>query len=156
MGGRPHWAKNWAYTSSEQIDAMFGNDMQEWMRVRNDADPEGMFLGEWHRRDLPFPADKKFALEEREITRSKHRNGGQYWVGEVKAPSSDLKDAYEEEKPSPLSPSASSSDESFNLMHEAEAERSGILGASWASDEMNAQETERTDAELRRTHGRPA
>jgi D-arabinono-1,4-lactone oxidase len=155
MGGRPHWAKNWTYTSREQIDAMFGNDMQDWMRVRNDADPEGMFLGEWHRRDLPFPTDKKFALEEREITRSKARNGGQFWVGEVKTSSSVVKDAFEEDKPAPMSPCASSSDESFNLMHEAEAERSSILSASWTSEEMDVQEGEKTDAELRRTHGRP-
>lgn len=155
MGGRPHWAKNWTYTSSDDINAMFGKDMQEWIRIRNDADPEGMFLGEWHRRDLPFPSEQKFALQEREVARTKARNGGQFWVGELQAGHSSVRDAYgPTEKAGSVSPSAASSDESFNLMHEAEAERSGILG-SWSTDDLGEAEGEKTDAELRRTHGHP-
>ncbi|KAM0721540.1 hypothetical protein Q7P37_002465 [Cladosporium fusiforme] len=155
MGGKPHWAKNFT-TTSEHIGAMFGKEMQEWIRIRNDADPEGMFLGEWHRRDLPFSSETKFALQEREVTRRKARNGGQFWVGEIQTSASSVREAYSfADKTGPVSPSASSSDESFNLMHEAEAERSGILG-SWTTDELDEGEGERTDAELRRTHGHPA
>lgn len=157
MGGKPHWAKNWTYTTSEHINSMFGNDMQEWIRVRNEADPEGMFLGEWHRRDLPFPSETKFALQEREIARRKARNGGQFWVGEIPSSESSARDAYAlsaEKLAGPVSPSASSSDESFNLMHEAEAERSGIL-ASWTTEELDEREGEKTEKELRRTHGHP-
>lgn len=155
MGGRPHWAKNWTYTSSEQINTMFGEDMREWLRVRNDADPEGMFLGEWHRRDLPFASGTKFALQEREIARTKAQNGGQFWVGELHDPTSSVRDAYSfGEKTGQLSPSASSSDESFNMMHEAEAEKSGIFG-SWTSGGLDEGEGEKPDDELRRTHGHP-
>ncbi|RVX65816.1 hypothetical protein B0A52_10332 [Exophiala mesophila] len=54
LGGRPHWAKNFAYTTKGEIEAMYGKDMAEFMRVRNDSDPEGMFLGAWHQRTLPI------------------------------------------------------------------------------------------------------
>lgn len=76
MGGRPHWAKN--YLSYREIKAMYGDDLKEFLRVRDGADPEGMFLGEWHRRNI-MPTDatpassedkrERYPLAERERTR---------------------------------------------------------------------------------------
>lgn len=56
LGGRPHWAKNFTKKTSTAIKSMYdnGNDMAEWVKVRNEADPEGMFVGEWHLRNLPL------------------------------------------------------------------------------------------------------
>jgi hypothetical protein len=64
-----------------------------------------------------------------------------------------MKDAYELEKSGHISPSAaSSSDESFNLVHDSEAERSSFLGSSWASA---GDLDEKLDADVSRTHGHP-
>ena len=152
LGGRPHWAKNFTYTTSDHIRDMYGQDFSEWARIRNDADPEGMFLGEWHRRDLPLE-NTDYPLMEREVTRQKARNGGQFWVGEVRDSAQPSLDDDAEEgiyTPRPESPSASSSGESFDLMHGAEA-------STWlpTTQELGQGEGERTDQELRRTHGRP-
>ncbi|OAL40297.1 hypothetical protein AYO20_00033 [Fonsecaea nubica] len=54
LGGKPHWAKNFSDTAGEYIDAAYGSDMRAFMQVRDDSDPEGMFLGEWHQRYLPL------------------------------------------------------------------------------------------------------
>ncbi|KAJ8606046.1 hypothetical protein MRB53_041244 [Persea americana] len=44
LGGRPHWAKNFSYTSRDQISGMYKQTMPEFMKIRNECDPEGMFL----------------------------------------------------------------------------------------------------------------
>lgn len=67
LGGRPHWAKNFA-THGPALEAMYGRDLAEWRRVRDEADPEGLFVGPWHRKYVmggggPLP------LEEREVDR---------------------------------------------------------------------------------------
>jgi hypothetical protein len=60
-----------------------------------------------------------------------------------------MKDAYELEKSGHISPSAaSSSDESFNLVHDSEVERSSFLGSSWASAGEELMDESRT-------HGHP-
>lgn len=59
LGGRPHWAKNFLYTDSTDISAMYGSDMEKFMRVRDESDPDGMFLGQWHMQNLPVDAEKK-------------------------------------------------------------------------------------------------
>ncbi|EEH34425.1 D-arabinono-1,4-lactone oxidase [Paracoccidioides lutzii Pb01] len=83
LGGRPHWAKNFSSsTGYNEIRAMYGNDLEEWLRVRNAADLDGMFLGEWHRRNLfpasPYPSTDDggdcFPLSERERSRQKPTN----------------------------------------------------------------------------------
>ncbi|PGH30805.1 D-arabinono-1,4-lactone oxidase [[Emmonsia] crescens] len=81
MGGRPHWAKNFSSsTGHKEISQMYGHDLEEWLRVRNSADLDGMFLGEWHRRNLlPVPSNDadaedggySFPLAEREKSRRK-------------------------------------------------------------------------------------
>ncbi|EXJ92313.1 D-arabinono-1,4-lactone oxidase [Capronia epimyces CBS 606.96] len=108
LGGRPHWAKNFAYTTSAQFGAMYGQDMIDFLQVRDESDPDGMFLGEWHRRTLPLnvgagagtqdsegqaKAKTKFPLMEEEVRRSKKGLGwgfgdGLLWQGrQVSGPS---------------------------------------------------------------------
>ncbi|KAJ9650137.1 D-arabinono-1,4-lactone oxidase [Neophaeococcomyces mojaviensis] len=64
LGGKPHWAKNFMYIDHEQISAMYGDDMTQFLRVRDECDPDGMFLGEWHIRNLPIADDKRLVEEE--------------------------------------------------------------------------------------------
>lgn len=50
LGGRPHWAKNFATVTSEEIRGMYGGNLSKWLGVREEVDPQGMFVGAWHRR----------------------------------------------------------------------------------------------------------
>jgi D-arabinono-1,4-lactone oxidase len=72
LGARPHWAKNFDVTGAD-IKEMYGEDLETFKEVRNGADPEGMFLGAWHRRYLYYgdgdEKERKFALEETEVGR---------------------------------------------------------------------------------------
>lgn len=54
MGAKPHWAKNFTATGNHELHALYGTDMDEWLKVRNEVDTDGMFLGEWHCRNLPL------------------------------------------------------------------------------------------------------
>ncbi|OQU99006.1 hypothetical protein CLAIMM_04711 [Cladophialophora immunda] len=54
LGGKPHWAKNFSDTAGGYITKAYGDDMREFMKIRDESDPEGMFLGEWHQRNLPL------------------------------------------------------------------------------------------------------
>jgi D-arabinono-1,4-lactone oxidase len=129
LGGRPHWAKN--FETSKEIPEMYGEDMDEFMKVRNENDPEGMFLGEWHYRVLPI-ADKP--LGEREKRRRRMGKGfgdSVEWTGqegqvvleseEQKGPLvRTLKDSQlETESPSP--PATATSEESFDYLAKGEA-----------------------------------
>lgn len=82
MGGKPHWAKNFESSGSE-IEKMYGEDLQEWRRIRDEADPEGMFVGEWHRRHV-LGDGPRLALEESEVGRKKLWKGGVMVTGEVR------------------------------------------------------------------------
>jgi D-arabinono-1,4-lactone oxidase len=111
MGGRPHWAKNFYQVTATEMNAFYP-EMSEWLRVRDENDPEGMFLGEWHRRYI-IPASEKSAypLEEKEMLRRPAMGGGMNWYGEVRGRT--------------LSPQVS--EESFDLMQGAEGEHSVLL-----------------------------
>ncbi|KAL6697580.1 D-arabinono-1,4-lactone oxidase domain-containing protein [Trichoderma pleuroticola] len=63
MGGRPHWAKNFETYSSE-IETMYGGDLEKFRHIRDVADPDGLFLGPWH-RDRILRQDAWYMLEER-------------------------------------------------------------------------------------------
>ncbi|RDW92609.1 hypothetical protein BP5796_02003 [Coleophoma crateriformis] len=76
LGGRPHWAKNFESTGKE-IEDMYQERLTEWRAIRDEADPEGMFVGEWHRRYI-MGDGKRLALEETEVGRE------QLWKGGVK------------------------------------------------------------------------
>lgn len=139
MGAKPHYAKNFMFTTSEQLQGLLGDDLKKWSKVRNEADPEGMFLGEWHRRSLGLGLTNEFPLEEREISRTKASNGGQMWIGEVAGAYS--RSVEEPDKPAKQtpekaeSPSASSSASSFDMMHGAEAEKSMLFHDNGYDDE---------------------
>lgn len=83
MGGRPHWAKNFE-TYRPDIEGMYGEKLETFRRIRDQVDPEGMFVGPWHRdrimADLP---GSKLELEEVEISRKKTAGGGLMMSGLV-------------------------------------------------------------------------
>jgi D-arabinono-1,4-lactone oxidase len=81
LGGRPHWAKNFECSGGE-IEGMYGEKIEEWRIVRNEHDPEGMFVGEWHRRYI-MGDGPRLALEEVEVGRRKLWRGGVKVMGVV-------------------------------------------------------------------------
>ena len=109
IGGRPHWAKNFSTVTKDEIYEMYPK-LAEWVRIRNEVDPEGMFVGDWHRR-LILP-EGMFPLEERKIESKPATDGGIDWFGEVGQKN--------------LSPQGS--EESFDVVHRPEAEKTGLLG----------------------------
>ncbi|KAL1616066.1 D-arabinono-1,4-lactone oxidase [Neofusicoccum ribis] len=117
MGGRPHWAKNFRTIDHAVLSEMYGPELDQWLAVRNDVDPDGMFTGAWHRRVLLPPVQQlpRMALEEKEIARRSRRSGGVDWIGEQAVW---------------RTPRSSSSQESFDVMHGAEAEASQLLDAA--------------------------
>jgi len=78
VGGRPHWAKNFL---TEDLAALYGADLAAWRRVRDDADPEGMFAGAWHRR-LVLGDTPVLPLEEGETGRTEFPGLGFRVTGE--------------------------------------------------------------------------
>ena len=112
MGGRPHWAKNFAHVTREDVYKMYP-EMDDWMRVRNEVDPDGMFVGDWHRR-LLIPQEQGFPslpLEERMVSTKPAKAGGVDWAGHIPGKG--------------LSPQTS--EESFEMMHGVEAEKSFMM-----------------------------
>ncbi|KAK4125336.1 L-gulonolactone/D-arabinono-1,4-lactone oxidase [Parathielavia appendiculata] len=82
LGGKPHWAKAFTVTPDE-FAAWYGNDWTRFCKVRNEADPDGMFVGPWHRRYLLGAASANgegkgqlLPLEEIGFVREKAKGGG--------------------------------------------------------------------------------
>ncbi|KIW18678.1 hypothetical protein PV08_02967 [Exophiala spinifera] len=144
MGARPHWAKNFAFTGARELDALYGDNMTEFLEVRDESDPDGMFLGQWHLRNLPLKAGNDgdggagFGLVEREVRRSKHGLGWGYgdgvlWEGRVTAAAAAEDEKEEEEgealtaaskggdEGTPSPPGTTTSEESFDYMAKGEA-----------------------------------
>ncbi|CAI4211201.1 unnamed protein product [Parascedosporium putredinis] len=74
LGGRPHWAKNFL-SDTAAIETMYGDNLTRWRKVRDEVDPEGLFVGPWHREKvLRGPV---LPLEERrgDTTETKDRTG---------------------------------------------------------------------------------
>ncbi|MCJ1228687.1 D-arabinono-1,4-lactone oxidase [Toensbergia leucococca] len=119
MGGRPHWAKNFSNVTKEKLHDMYP-EMDAWVRLRNEVDPEGMFVGDWHRRFLLPDEEGKstLALEERKIRSEEARSGGIDWTGSIPVKTS----------------SPHGSEESFDVMQGVEAEKSVILLSSDGDD----------------------
>ncbi|KAH8885732.1 L-gulonolactone/D-arabinono-1,4-lactone oxidase [Thozetella sp. PMI_491] len=51
LGGRPHWAKNF-YSTAADVETWYGADLDAFRAVRDEVDPEGLFVGPWQRRYL--------------------------------------------------------------------------------------------------------
>ncbi|CAG8971113.1 hypothetical protein HYALB_00008590 [Hymenoscyphus albidus] len=81
LGGRPHWAKNFE-VGAKEIEGMYGKRLAEWRGIRNAVDPEGMFVGEWHRRTI-LGDGPRLALEEVEVRRERYPGGGLFVAGVV-------------------------------------------------------------------------
>ncbi|KAL6857878.1 D-arabinono-1,4-lactone oxidase [Amphichorda felina] len=79
MGGRPHWAKNFQSRRPE-LEALFGKDLDAWQRIRDEIDPQGMFVGPWHRERVMAPGPK-LEFEEIETSRTKAKDGSVLTVG---------------------------------------------------------------------------
>lgn len=112
MGGRPHWAKNFSTVTREELNSMYP-EMGDWVRTRNEMDPEGMFVGDWHRR-LLLPEDEESSnmlMEEKMLKTEPALSGGLDWVGYIPGRN--------------LTPQTSES--SFDMMHGVEAEKSFIF-----------------------------
>jgi D-arabinono-1,4-lactone oxidase len=145
MGGRPHWAKNFGFTTAADIKEMYGADMTRFISVRDEVDPDGMFVGEWHRRNLgvgvglQLNAQSMVEAEARVEKLGKRRGGwgdGLLWIGERIMRDAgewmererDVREvdvglffgnANEDDTPSPVATSIS--DESFDYMAKGEA-----------------------------------
>ncbi|KAF2469840.1 L-gulonolactone/D-arabinono-1,4-lactone oxidase [Lindgomyces ingoldianus] len=116
MNGRPHWAKNFHSVDHTYLSSVYGADLDGYLRVRNEVDPEGMFIGSWHRRTiLPSRTEMSvFALEEKEVVRRVRKTGGSDWVGEQARWWDGGFNVF-------TKTNGSESEESFDLMAEAEA-----------------------------------
>lgn len=85
LGARPHWAKNYEHVSVEDVQQMYGDNLNKWLKVRNEVDPLGLFVGPWHRRKLLGEQVPPFPLEEQETGRENARAGGTWVYGAQKA-----------------------------------------------------------------------
>lgn len=129
LGGRPHWAKNFLYTDRNQISAMYGGEMDKFLAVRNESDPDGMFLGHWHMQNLPVDS----VVEEEVNKRPMGFGWGDavLWEGMVKDfPTLESEHggvrfldghANEEDTPTTRSMTSRTSEESFDMMAKGEA-----------------------------------
>ncbi|PYH45797.1 D-arabinono-1,4-lactone oxidase [Aspergillus saccharolyticus JOP 1030-1] len=139
MGARPHWAKNFVATRDE-LRQLYGDGMDSWMKVRQDVDPNGMFLGEWHHRNLDLSVGDSKATEEdlplleRERTRRKAgvrgAGDGVEWFGDKRWQTKQAVSLSLVEKERPFTsvestglspPTTAASDESFDLLASGEA-----------------------------------
>lgn len=148
LGGRPHWAKNFTTMSSAQdLRDMYGDDMEQWLKVRHEVDPDGLFVGEWHRRNLLAPLQSSqgnmatdpddgslLPLAERNVAVRRFGGPGSgdglEWIGDRRwvGASAMLGFSVDESKQSvlkelepPSPPMTSTSEESFDLLAQGEA-----------------------------------
>jgi D-arabinono-1,4-lactone oxidase len=124
LGGRPHWAKNFTENASREIPKMYGEDMTAWASIRNEYDPDEMFIGEWHRRNLPLSQPAESSMAEREKERRPTGQGDAVeWVGQSVAPTQAIAAAEKESSraSSPSPPITATSEESFDYLAKGEA-----------------------------------
>jgi D-arabinono-1,4-lactone oxidase len=142
LGAKPHWAKNFK-TGRQELHELYGKDMDDWLRVRKEVDPDGLFLGEWHHRHLPLSGDEKetesasstaFPLSEREQLRRRvdirGAGDGLEWIGDKRwqatsgrsaAALSSLEEKNLEDVSGSSPPMTATSEESFDLLAAGEA-----------------------------------
>jgi D-arabinono-1,4-lactone oxidase len=131
LGAKPHWAKNFDTTGAD-ISAMYGSDLTDYQKVRNEADPEGMFVGAWQRRYI-MGDGPRLALEEAEIGREKVAAGGVRILGSLMPEEKTINMVDTENRDlGDTSPEGglsrpTSSQSSFDVLHGGEAEESQLL-----------------------------
>jgi D-arabinono-1,4-lactone oxidase len=79
LGGKPHWAKNFE-TDGAEVESMYGSSLRRWRKVREDVDPDGMFVGAWHRRFV-LGHGARLPCEEVEVSTGGKWKGGVSWAG---------------------------------------------------------------------------
>ena len=134
LDGKPHWAKNFE-TTNEELNEMYGDDLKSWLNVRNEADPEGMFVGPWHREHILGEEQLRFALEEAEVDRKPMRKGGVEIFGELASKTAQKERDEVGESPVALSENvySYSSQSSFDFLNRSEAPESQQLPNSSAN-----------------------
>jgi D-arabinono-1,4-lactone oxidase len=68
-GGKPHWAKNFSSeTTKQDIENMYGDDLNKWRSMRREADPDGVFTSDWLRRNVleDSPEDRSAQTKQRQ------------------------------------------------------------------------------------------
>ncbi|KAF2194688.1 L-gulonolactone/D-arabinono-1,4-lactone oxidase [Zopfia rhizophila CBS 207.26] len=122
LGAKPHWAKNFQSVDHQYLSSVYQTNLDDYLRVRNEVDPEGMFIGSWHRRTILPPRSEMpvLPLEEKQVVTRQRRSGGTDWVGEQARWWDGGVDVF-------MKRSGSESEESFDLMAGAEAEASILL-----------------------------
>ncbi|KAJ5171630.1 L-gulonolactone/D-arabinono-1-4-lactone oxidase [Penicillium capsulatum] len=129
LGARPHWAKNFQALGPTELQKVYGEDMDEWMSVRQEVDPDGMFAGEWHRRNLPLDLidtvpdgkDRLLLLERERARRPLGITGagdGIEWIG--RPGPENFFSALPPDHPI-STPTTATSEESFDLLSKGEA-----------------------------------
>jgi len=84
LGGRPHWAKNFQGVNRDDIKKMYGQNLDKFLEVRQEVDPDGMFVGPWQRRNLLGEDETPLLLEEQTLsTKHNYRQGGLNFTGEL-------------------------------------------------------------------------
>jgi D-arabinono-1,4-lactone oxidase len=135
LGGRPHWAKNFTNDTSKVVAEMYGDNMAEWIKVRSENDPDEMFIGEWHKRNLPLGQPAENSMAEREKERKPAKDGDALeWVGKraVHVPTIEVQEKDESIGSSPSPPMTAASEESFDYM--ARGEASMYMSRAWEHD----------------------
>lgn len=135
LGGRPHWAKNFTKETSKEIGTLYGDDMKEYLKTRNEADPDEMFVGAWHRRNLPLGQPGANSMAEIEKSRKPKGDGDALeWLGQRAVPipvkEAPEKDSSQGSSPSP--PMTATSEESFDYL--AKGEASMYMSRAWEQD----------------------
>jgi D-arabinono-1,4-lactone oxidase len=135
--GRPHWAKNFQSVDHTYLSSVYKSDLDDYLHVRNEVDPDGMFIGAWHRRTILPPKNEVpvFPLEEKEVIKRNRRTGGADWIGEQARWWDAGMDLFAK-----TSAEGSESGESFDLMAGAEAEASVLLESE--KEELPSEELE--------------
>ncbi|KFY23231.1 hypothetical protein V493_05993 [Pseudogymnoascus sp. VKM F-4281 (FW-2241)] len=128
LDGKPHWAKNFE-TTNDTLKKMYGDDLKSWLNVRSETDPEGMFVGAWHRKHILGEEQPRLALEEAEIDRKPMRKGGIEIFGELASTTPQTERNEAGESPIPVSENVSSysSQSSFDFLNSSEAAESQHL-----------------------------
>jgi D-arabinono-1,4-lactone oxidase len=137
LGGRPHWAKNFTEATSKEIANMYGENITEYMKIRNEYDPDEMFIGEWHRRNLPLgqPGENSVAESEKE-RRPTGIGDALEWIGQRAVPvqqrEATRRGSSRDSSPSP--PVTATSEESFDYL--AKGEASMYMSRAWEHDSL--------------------